>query len=132
MNLGRAQSTSVRGRTAAPVPLRRTMDAAAPTVYVVDDDLSVRKALGNLLRSVGLSVQLFASADEFLRHERADGPACLVLDVRLPGASGLDLQAELAELGSRIPIIFITGHGDVQMSVRAMKAGALEFLQKPF
>jgi FixJ family two-component response regulator len=108
------------------------LDAAAPTVYVVDDDLSVRKALGNLLRSAGLTVQLFASADEFLRHERADGPACLVLDVRLPGGNGLDLQQELAELGSHIPIIFITGHGDVQMSVRAMKAGALEFLQKPF
>jgi len=103
-----------------------------PTIYVVDDDISVRESLGNLMRSVGLKVELFASATEFRRQPRPSGPSCLVLDVRLPSISGLDLQAELIALGDRIPIIFITGHGDVPMSVRAMKAGALEFLQKPF
>jgi DNA-binding response OmpR family regulator len=102
-------------------------------VYVVDDDLSVREALGNLLRSVGLKAVLFHSAQDFMRQRRpADVPACLVLDVRLPGQSGLELQAELTRSGDRIPIIFITGHGDVPMSVRAMKGGAVEFLQKPF
>ena len=106
--------------------------AMEPTIYVVDDDISVRESLGNLMRSVGLKVELFASATEFRRQQRPSGPSCLVLDVRLPSISGLDLQAELITLGDRIPIIFITGHGDVPMSVRAMKAGALEFLQKPF
>ena len=106
--------------------------AAEPVIYVVDDDISVRESLGNLMRSVGLKVELFASVMEFRRHNRAPGPSCLVLDVRLPSVSGLDLQAELVSLGDRTPIIFITGHGDVPMSVRAMKAGALEFLQKPF
>ena len=105
---------------------------AEPVVYIVDDDISVRESLGNLMRSVGLQAQLFSSAFEFRRHGHAAGPACLVLDVRLPGMSGLDLQAELTSLGEKIPIIFITGHGDVPMSVRAMKSGAVEFLLKPF
>jgi RNA polymerase sigma factor (sigma-70 family) len=101
-------------------------------VFVVDDDPSVRDALSGLIRSVGLQVETFASAQEFLRHPRSDAAACLVLDVRLPGLSGLDLQRELTNSGERMPIIFITGHGDIPMSVRAMKAGAAEFLPKPF
>jgi FixJ family two-component response regulator len=101
-------------------------------VSVVDDNAPVREAVASLLKSVGLRVQTFASAQEFLRTERPDAPACLVLDVRLPGLSGLDLQRELAEADIDIPIIFITGHGDIPMSVRAMKAGAVEFLTKPF
>jgi FixJ family two-component response regulator len=103
-----------------------------PVVFVVDDDASVRDALSSLIRSVGLRVQTFASAPEFLRHARPDAPACLVLDVRLKGLSGLDLQRELGEHDERIPIIFISGHGDIPMSVRAIKAGAVEFLPKPF
>ena len=101
-------------------------------VFVVDDDASVREALSSLIRSIGLRVETFSSAREFLSHRRPDAAACLVLDVRLPGPSGLDLQRELAEAGEKIPIIFITGHGDIPMSVRAMKAGAAEFLAKPF
>ena len=101
-------------------------------VFVVDDDEGVREALSSLLRSVGLRVEAFATAQEFLRNPRADAAACLVLDVRLPGLSGLDLQRELAGAGETIPIIFITGYGDIPMSVRAMKAGAAEFLPKPF
>lgn len=101
-------------------------------VYVVDDDLSVRRALESLLASVGHEVRLFSSAPEFMRAQRLDAPACLVLDVRLPGMSGLAFQQELNNAGIAIPIIFITGHGDVPMSVRAMKAGAAEFLTKPF
>ena len=101
-------------------------------VFVVDDNAPVREAVTGLLKSVGLRVQTFASAQEFLAAQRPDAPACLVLDVRLPGLSGLDLQRELAEADSDIPIIFITGHGDIPMSVRAMKAGAVEFLTKPF
>lgn len=104
----------------------------SPVVFVVDDDLSVREAITNLLRSVGLKVQAFATAQEFLSGERPDAPGCLVLDVRLPGVSGLDLQRELIVANIEIPVIFITGHGDIPMSVRAMKAGALEFLTKPF
>jgi FixJ family two-component response regulator len=102
------------------------------TVFVVDDDLSVREALGGLVRSAGLRVETFASAQEFLNRPRADGPGCLVLDIRLPGLSGLDLQKRLAEAEAELPIIFITGHGDVPTSVKAMKAGAIEFLTKPF
>jgi FixJ family two-component response regulator len=102
------------------------------TAFVVDDDASFRDALGSLIRSVGLHVQLFASAQEFLTSPRPDGPACLVLDVRMPGLGGLDCQQQLAETGFQIPIIFMTGHGDVPMSVRAMKAGAVDFLTKPF
>lgn len=101
-------------------------------VFVVDDDLSVRQALSSLIRSVGLAVQTFASAQEFLAFERPNATACLVLDVRMPGLSGLELQRELS-LGERaLPIIFITGHGDIPMTVRAMKAGAVDFLPKPF
>jgi FixJ family two-component response regulator len=103
-----------------------------PVVFVVDDDTSVRKALSTVFRSVGLDVQTFASAREFLECQRADIASCLVLDVRLPGTSGLDFQAELAKANVHIPIIFMTGHGDIPMSVRAMKAGAVEFLTKPF
>ena len=103
-----------------------------PIVLVVDDDVSVREALGSLIRSAGLKVETFASAQEFLSRPRADAPSCLVLDVRLPGLSGLDLQKKMAKANLEIPIIFITGHGDVPTSVQAMKAGALEFLIKPF
>lgn len=108
------------------------MMESRPIVFVVDDDASLREALRSLLRSVGLQVELFASAQEFLQRKRPEGPSCLVLDVRLPGISGLDFQRRLAEADIRIPIIFITGHGDIPMSVRAMKAGAVEFLTKPF
>ena len=101
-------------------------------VYVVDDDSSVREAIKSLIRSVGLRVETFGTAQEFLKSARPDAPGCVVLDVRLPGLSGLDLQRELAANGSNLPVIFITGHGDIPMSVRAMKAGALEFLTKPF
>jgi FixJ family two-component response regulator len=103
-----------------------------PTVYIIDDDISVRDALRNLLRSVGLRIETFGSAQEFLASPRSNSPACLVLDVRLPGLSGLDLQRKLIEAKVEIPIIFITAHGDIQMSVRAMKSGAVEFLTKPF
>jgi FixJ family two-component response regulator len=103
-----------------------------PVVYVVDDDEGVRNSLESLIRSVGLSVQTFASAQEFLGTKRKNAPGCLVLDVRLPGLSGLDLQSELARAEIQTPIVFITGHGDIPMSVRAMKAGAVEFLTKPF
>ena len=107
------------------------MNNARALIYVVDDDVSIRKGLENLLRSAGFTVQTFSSAQEFLASARADVPSCLLLDVQLPGLSGLDLQQELAKGGVQIPIIFITGHGDIPMSVRAMKAGALEFLTKP-
>jgi FixJ family two-component response regulator len=103
-----------------------------PVVFVVDDDAQLREALDSLLRSVGLEVRLFGSAPEFLQIRLPDAPSCLVLDVRLPGLSGLDFQAELARADIRIPIVFMTGHGDIPMTVRAMKAGAVEFLTKPF
>jgi FixJ family two-component response regulator len=105
---------------------------ATDMVFVIDDDESIREALKSLIRSVGLSVETFASAHEFLQSSRPDVPSCLILDVRMPGLSGLDLQRDLAEANIHIPIIFITGHGDIPMSVRAMKAGAVEFLTKPF
>jgi FixJ family two-component response regulator len=105
--------------------------AAAPTVFVVDDDPSMREAISRLIKSVGLNPETFSSAKEFLEYQREDAPACLVLDVRLKGQSGLELQRELAA-NNPIPIIFITGHGDIPMTVRAMKAGAVEFLPKPF
>jgi FixJ family two-component response regulator len=104
----------------------------APTVFVVDDDAPMREALSSLIRSIGLRVEIFSSAREFLRAKASDGPACLVLDVRLPGLSGMDLHRELIAADNPIPVIFITGHGDIPMSVRAMKAGAAEFLTKPF
>ena len=108
------------------------MTAAANVVFVVDDDASSRISLTNLLRSVGLTVQAFSSAPEFLEAQRPEVPSCLVLDVRLPGVSGLDLQRRMAETSTQIPIIFVTGHGDIPMSVEAMKAGAVEFLTKPY
>jgi FixJ family two-component response regulator len=108
------------------------MNEERSTVFVVDDDASMREALKNLLRSMGLNVETFGSAKEFLSSQRSKAPGCLVLDVRLPGLSGLDLQRQLADANIQIPIIFITAHGDIQMSVRAMKAGAVEFLTKPF
>lgn len=108
------------------------MKPSPEVVFVVDDDDSVREALSSLIRSIGLRVETFASAQDFLHHPRPEGPGCLVSDVRLPGLSGLDLQRELVDAGQDIPIIFITGHGDIPMTVRAMKAGAAEFLPKPF
>ena len=108
------------------------MSEAVPVVFVVDDDPSVCRAIKRLVESVGLRVELFGSAQEFLRSERPDAASCLVLDIRLPGRSGLDFQRELAEAGIHIAIVFITGHGDIPMTVRAMKAGAVEFLTKPF
>ena len=108
------------------------MNQEEPIVFAIDDDTSMREALSRLFRSIGMRAQIFASAEDFLLFKRPDAPACLVLDVRLPGLSGLDLQRELAASGPAIPIIFITGHGDIPMSVQAMKAGAVEFLTKPF
>ena len=108
------------------------MTQPASIVFVVDDDPSVRRAIKVLLESVGLAVELFGSAKEFLLGRPADRPSCLVLDIRLPGVSGLDFQRQLAEAKINIPIIFISAHGDVPMTVRAMKAGAIEFLTKPF
>src|SRR6202790_160171 len=105
--------------------------AAAATVFVVDDDDLVRASIQGMLKSVGLRSETFGTAQEFLRSKRTDGPSCLILDVRLPGVSGLDFQRELADAGIRIPIIFLTGHGDIPMTVQAMKAGAVEFLTKP-
>jgi len=103
-----------------------------PVVFIIDDDPSLREALSSLFRSVGLQVRTFGSAPEFLQSKLPDGPSCLVLDVRLPGLSGLDFQSELAKANIQIPIVFMTGHGDISMTVRAMKAGAVEFLPKPF
>jgi FixJ family two-component response regulator len=108
------------------------MPDANSTVFVIDDDPHLRASVGRLLRSLGLDAQLFASIPDFLKSEPPDGPTCLVLDVRLPGKSGLDFQRELAAANRELPIIFITGHGDIPMSVQAMKGGAIEFLTKPF
>src|ERR1700689_2486736 len=108
------------------------MPDAKPTVLVIDDDPDLRASVGRLLRSLGLDAQLFASVPDFLKSDPPDGPTCLVLDVRLPGQSGLDFQRELAAAKRELPIIFITGHGDVPMTVQAMKGGAIEFLTKPF
>ena len=108
------------------------MPDAKSTVLIIDDDANLRASVGRLLRSLGQDAQLFESIPEFLASDPPNGPACLVLDVRLPGQSGLDLQRELAAANSQIPIIFITGHGDIPMSVQAMKGGAIEFLTKPF
>jgi FixJ family two-component response regulator len=117
-------------------PLKSSAGAAAsaqqPIVFVVDDDAPTRQALARLFDSVQLRVEVFASAQQFLQSQRPDVPGCLVLDVRLPGLSGLDFQTELTNADIRIPIVFITGHGDIPMSVRAMKAGAVDFLLKPF
>jgi FixJ family two-component response regulator len=103
-----------------------------PTVFVIDDDDLVRAAIQGLLKSVGLQAETFETTQQFLGCKRPDGPSCLVLDVRLPGVNGLDFQRQLADSGVRIPIIFITGHGDIPMTVKAMKSGAVEFLTKPF
>ena len=108
------------------------MTEPAPTVFVVDDDSSLRRAIKRLVESVGVQVELFGSAHEFLQAKRPDAPSCLVLDIRLPGISGLEFQRELAYANIHTPIIFITAHGDIPMTVRAMKAGAVEFLTKPF
>ena len=106
--------------------------ALAPTVFIIDDDADVRASIEGLLKSVGLRSESFESPQEFLHKLSSDGPSCLVLDVRLPGVSGLDVQHQLAKAGIQLPIIFITGHGDIPMSVKAMKSGAVEFLTKPF
>jgi FixJ family two-component response regulator len=106
--------------------------ADAPRVFVIDDDAGVRAAIRGLLKSVGLPSESYGTAEEFLRSKRPDGPSCLVLDVSLPGVNGLDFQRQLADAGVQIPIIFITGHGDIPMTVKAMKSGAVEFLTKPF
>jgi FixJ family two-component response regulator len=105
---------------------------ARPTILIIDDDAELRSSVGHLLRSVGLNAQLFESIPDFLKSDRPDGPTCLVLDVRLPGKSGLDFQRELATANGQLPIIFITGHGDIPMTVQAIKGGAIEFLTKPF
>jgi FixJ family two-component response regulator len=105
---------------------------SVPTVFVIDDDDLVRTAIQGMLKSVGLRSETFATPQDFLRSKRSEGPSCLVLDVRLPGVNGLDFQHQLADAGVRIPIIFITGHGDIPMTVKAMKSGAVEFLTKPF
>ena len=107
-------------------------DEPQSTVFVIDDDVSVREGLSSLFKSVDLHVKAFASASEFLQSKLPDGPSCMVLDVRLPGLSGLDFQSELTKANVKIPIVFMTGHGDIPMTVRAMKAGAVEFLPKPF
>jgi FixJ family two-component response regulator len=119
----------VTGRPASPSTLAT---AEEPVVFVVDDDASVREALSNLFRSVGLRAEAFGSAHEFLQYKLPNVPSCLILDIRLPRLSGLDFQAELAKADIHIPIIFMTGHGDIPMTVRAMKAGAVDFLTKPF
>jgi FixJ family two-component response regulator len=106
--------------------------ATVPTVFIIDDDRGMRQAIQDLVESVALHAEAFPSTEEFLRRPRAVGPSCLVLDVRLPKTSGLDFQRRLAEIGIQIPIIFITAHGDIPMSVRALKSGAIEFLTKPF
>jgi|SRR5438067_5990356 len=106
--------------------------AVSPIVFIVDDDARMRAAMQRLLKTVGLHSELFATPEEFLRHKLPNGPSCLLLDIRLPGMSGLDVQHKLTELGAQIPIIFITGHGDIPMTVKAMKSGAVEFLTKPF
>ena len=111
---------------------RNATTEQVPAIVVIDDDASMRKALDNLFKSVGFEVELFSSPQEFLQSERPDRPGCIVLDVRFPGRSGLDMQRDLATGNAQLPIIFITGYGDIPMSVRAMKAGAVEFLTKPF
>ena len=118
--------------TERPKSSHEPTSAAEPIVFVIDDDVAMRATLSSLFRSVGLRVELFGSAHEFAQIKMPDVASCLVLDIRLPGVSGLDFQAELAEADIRIPIIFMTGHGDIPMSVKAMKAGAIDFLTKPF
>src|SRR5712664_1284151 len=117
---------------AAPLSQLALAMTEQPTIIIVDDDPGIREALGSLIRSVGVQTKALASVPEFLNEGRPDGPTCLVLDVRLPGQSGLDFQRELSAANIHVPIIFITGHGDIPMSVQAMKGGAIEFLIKPF
>ncbi|MBV6826355.1 response regulator transcription factor [Pseudomonas sp. PD9R] len=112
-------------------PINRTTHNE-PIVFIVDDDAPLRESLGSLLRSIGLRIELFGSVAEFMKYQRPDTPSCMVLDVRLQGSSGLDFQNALAAAGINVPIVFITGHGDIAMTVRAMKAGAVDFLTKPF
>jgi FixJ family two-component response regulator len=130
--VGGGQHPARRGLSVHVADWTCGMTAAEAMVFVVDDDVGTRESLKNLIRSIGLRVEVFASAQDFLRSTRPDVPGCLVLDVRLPGLSGLDLQKRMAEVELEIPIVFISGHGDIPMSVRAMKAGAVEFLTKPF
>ena len=118
--------------TQRPKSWHEPASAAEPIVFVIDDDVAVRTTLSSLFRSMGLRVELFGSASEFAQIKMPDVASCLVLDIRLPGVSGLEFQAKLAEADIRIPIIFMTGHGDIPMSVKAMKAGAIDFLTKPF
>jgi FixJ family two-component response regulator len=118
--------------TERPKPSHQPAGTREPLVFIVEDDESIRRALNHLFQSVGLEVELFGSASEMLQSKLPDVASCLVLDIRLPGLSGLDFQAELAKANIRIPIIFMTGHGDIPMSVRAMKGGAVDFLTKPF
>src|ERR1700726_2712226 len=130
--LNRIRVQGRRFSSACPQQTGRIMTEAEPIVFVVDDDPSVRRSMERLIQSTGFKVQTFRSAGEFLRRPRPEGPACLVLDARLPGLSGLDLQRELTSSGIQLPIIFMTAHGDIPMTVRAMKGGAMEFLTKPF
>ena len=118
--------------TEHPKSSREPAGATEPIVFVIDDDASMRRALTNLFQSVGLKVEVFGSAPEMLRSKLPDVPSCLVLDIRLPGLSGLDFQTELTKANVRMPIIFMTGHGDIPMTVKAMKSGAVDFLTKPF
>lgn len=118
--------------TDRPKPSQEAASAKEPIVFVVDDDASMRRGLANLFQSVGLKVEVFGSAPEMLRSKLPDVPSCLVLDIRLPGVSGLDFQTELTKANVRMPIIFMTGHGDIPMTVKAMKGGAVDFLTKPF
>jgi FixJ family two-component response regulator len=124
--------TATKGHLPDPRIRVAEMSDANSTVLIIDDDADLRASVGRLLRSLGIDVQLFASISDFLKSDLPDGPTCLVLDVRLPGQSGLDLQRELSSASRKIPIIFITGYGDIPMSVEAMKGGAIEFLTKPF
>jgi FixJ family two-component response regulator len=128
----RSQGHALSVYFARPIAMGCFMMKQAPTVFVLDDDPSLRRAIKRLVESVGLQVELFGSAKEFLQAKRPDAQSCLVLDIRLPGISGLDFQRELADTNIYIPIIFITAHGDIPMTVRAMKAGAVDFLTKPF
>jgi FixJ family two-component response regulator len=122
----------LRQRIEPEMQQRKDTNEQSPAIVVIDDDASMRRALENLFKSVGFEVELFTSPQEFLASERGDRPGCIVLDIRFPGRSGLDMQRDLAAANANLPIIFITGYGDIPMSVRAMKAGAVEFLTKPF
>jgi FixJ family two-component response regulator len=130
--MGDAEFAARRGLSIHLANRHGTVSENTPVVFVIDDNPSVREALDSLIRSVHLDVQSFGSADEFLQFERPEAPGCIILDVRLPGLSGLDFQREMVKSNIDLPVIFITGHGDVPMSVRAIKAGAIEFLTKPF